>query len=61
MDKFLREWRQDAVNKHQYETAVFVADKLLALTGMPPRMQTQIQTTDVADKAAQEMTKTHSI
>ncbi|KAF2448478.1 TPR-like protein [Karstenula rhodostoma CBS 690.94] len=33
MDKFLREWRQDAVNKHQYETAIFVADKLLALTG----------------------------
>ncbi|KAF1969790.1 TPR-like protein [Bimuria novae-zelandiae CBS 107.79] len=33
MDKYLREWRQDAVNKHQYETAIFVADKLLALTG----------------------------
>lgn len=32
MEKFLREWRQDAVNKHQYETAIFVADKLLALT-----------------------------
>jgi anaphase-promoting complex subunit 6 len=41
MDKFLREWRQDAVNKHQYETAVFVADKLLALTGMLPRTQMQ--------------------
>ncbi|CAI6293672.1 unnamed protein product [Periconia digitata] len=33
MDKYLREWRQEAVNKHQYETAIFVADKLLALTG----------------------------
>lgn len=33
MDKYLREWRQDAVNKHQYDTAIFVADKLLALTG----------------------------
>ncbi|KAJ4293404.1 anaphase-promoting complex subunit Cut9 [Kalmusia sp. IMI 367209] len=33
MDRYLREWRQDAVNKHQYETAIFVADKLLALTG----------------------------
>ncbi|KAF2793651.1 anaphase-promoting complex subunit Cut9 [Melanomma pulvis-pyrius CBS 109.77] len=32
MERFLREWRQDAVNKHQYETAIFVADKLLALT-----------------------------
>ena len=30
MDKYLRDWRQDAVNKHQYETAIFVADKLLA-------------------------------
>lgn len=36
MEKFLREWRQDAVNKHQYETAIFVADKLLALTGALP-------------------------
>ena len=42
MDKFLREWRQDAVNKHQYETAIFVADKLLALTGI--RLRIQIQT-----------------
>ncbi|PVH92141.1 TPR-like protein [Periconia macrospinosa] len=33
MEKYLREWRQEAVNKHQYDTAVFVADKLLALTG----------------------------
>ncbi|KAF2646832.1 anaphase-promoting complex subunit Cut9 [Massarina eburnea CBS 473.64] len=33
METYLREWRQDAVNKHQYDTAIFVADKLLALTG----------------------------
>jgi anaphase-promoting complex subunit 6 len=33
MEKYLREWRQEAVNKHQYDTAIFVADKLLALTG----------------------------
>ncbi|KAF2651282.1 TPR-like protein [Lophiostoma macrostomum CBS 122681] len=32
MDKFLREWRQDALGKNQYDTAIFVADKLLALT-----------------------------
>ena len=29
----LREWRQEAVNKHQYETAICVGDKLLAITG----------------------------
>ncbi|KAF2269590.1 TPR-like protein [Lojkania enalia] len=32
MEKFLREWRQDALNRHQYESAIFVGDKLLALT-----------------------------
>jgi hypothetical protein len=36
MEKYLREWRQDAVNKHQYDTAIFVADKLLAITGASP-------------------------
>lgn len=33
MDKELREWRQDALNRHQYETAIMWADKLLAITG----------------------------
>ncbi|KAK6197300.1 hypothetical protein LQW54_010762 [Pestalotiopsis sp. IQ-011] len=32
MEKFLREWRQDAYNKAQYDSAIFVGDKLLALT-----------------------------
>ncbi|KAF2746095.1 TPR-like protein [Sporormia fimetaria CBS 119925] len=32
MEKFLREWRSDAAKKNQYDTAIFVADKLLALT-----------------------------
>ncbi|KAH6689619.1 anaphase-promoting complex subunit cut9 [Plectosphaerella plurivora] len=32
MEKFLRDWRQDALNKGQYDSAVFVGDKLLALT-----------------------------
>ncbi|ORY71124.1 anaphase-promoting complex subunit cut9 [Pseudomassariella vexata] len=32
MEKFLREWRQDALNKAQYDSAVFIGDKLLALT-----------------------------
>jgi hypothetical protein len=36
MEKYLREWRQDAINKHQYDTAIYVADKLLALTCAPP-------------------------
>ena len=32
MEKLLREWRQDAINKHQYESAIYIGDKLLALT-----------------------------
>ncbi|KAG6221316.1 hypothetical protein E4U34_002147 [Claviceps purpurea] len=32
MEKFLREWRQDALNKAQYDSAIFIGDKLLALT-----------------------------
>ncbi|TKX26697.1 anaphase-promoting complex subunit cut9 [Elsinoe australis] len=32
MEQFLRSWRQDALNKHQYDSAIFVGDKLLALT-----------------------------
>ncbi|KAF8425471.1 hypothetical protein EV426DRAFT_546746 [Tirmania nivea] len=35
MEQFLREWRQDAMNKHQYESAIFIGDKLLALTDDP--------------------------
>ncbi|KAJ4377498.1 anaphase-promoting complex subunit Cut9 [Neocucurbitaria cava] len=33
MDKFLRDWRQDALNRNQYEAAIFAADKLVAITG----------------------------
>jgi anaphase-promoting complex subunit 6 len=36
MEKFLRDWRQDALNKHQYDSAIFIGDKLLALTSMLP-------------------------
>jgi anaphase-promoting complex subunit 6 len=32
MQNFLREWRQDALNKAQYESAIFIGDKLLAMT-----------------------------
>ncbi|KAL8688001.1 MAG: hypothetical protein Q9218_005980, partial [Villophora microphyllina] len=35
MEKFLKEWRQDATNKHQHESAIFIGDKLLALTNDP--------------------------
>lgn len=34
MEEFLRNWRQDALNKHQHDAAIFVGDKLLALTGI---------------------------
>lgn len=34
MEKFLRDWRQDALNKHQYDSAIFIGDKLLALTSI---------------------------
>jgi hypothetical protein len=36
MQQYLREWRKNALDKHQYETAIFVADKLLALTSASP-------------------------
>jgi anaphase-promoting complex subunit 6 len=32
MEKLLKDWRQDAINKHQYDSAIFIGDKLLALT-----------------------------
>ncbi|MCJ1245620.1 anaphase promoting complex subunit cdc16 [Trapelia coarctata] len=35
MEKLLKEWRQDAINKHQYESAIYIGDKLLALTNDP--------------------------
>ncbi|KAK4104756.1 TPR-like protein [Parathielavia hyrcaniae] len=32
MERFLRDWRQDALNKAQYDSAIFIGDKLLAMT-----------------------------
>ncbi|OCT45718.1 Anaphase-promoting complex subunit cut9 [Cladophialophora carrionii] len=32
MDKYLRPWRQDALNKGQHEAAIYIGDKVLALT-----------------------------
>lgn len=35
MERFLRDWRQDALNKAQYDSAIFIGDKLLAMTSTP--------------------------
>jgi hypothetical protein len=32
MDKYLRNWRQDALNKGQHDAAIYIGDKVLALT-----------------------------
>ncbi|KIX08949.1 uncharacterized protein Z518_00027 [Rhinocladiella mackenziei CBS 650.93] len=32
MDKYLRAWRQDALNKGQHDAAIYIGDKVLALT-----------------------------
>ncbi|EXJ69893.1 anaphase-promoting complex subunit 6 [Cladophialophora psammophila CBS 110553] len=32
MDKYLRVWRQDALNKGQHDAAIYIGDKVLALT-----------------------------
>jgi len=32
METFLRNWRQDALDRHQYDSAIFIGDKLLAIT-----------------------------
>ncbi|KAA8642955.1 hypothetical protein EYZ11_001078 [Aspergillus tanneri] len=32
MEKFLRSWRQDALNRSQHDTAIYIGDKVLALT-----------------------------
>jgi anaphase-promoting complex subunit 6 len=34
MDKYLRRWRQEALNKGQHDAAIYVGDKVLALTSM---------------------------
>lgn len=52
MEEFLKSWRQDALNKHQYDAAIFIGDKLMALTGTPlhsphalPKLAYRIQVT----------------
>lgn len=34
MDLYLRKWRQDALNRGQHEAAIYIGDKVLALTSM---------------------------
>lgn len=34
MDIYLRKWRQDALNRGQHEAAIYIGDKVLALTSM---------------------------
>jgi anaphase-promoting complex subunit 6 len=35
MEKFLRSWRQDALNRGQHDAAVYIGDKVLALSSTP--------------------------
>ncbi|KAF2106591.1 anaphase-promoting complex subunit Cut9 [Lophiotrema nucula] len=35
MEQYLRDWRERCMTKHQYESAIFVGDKLWALTNKP--------------------------
>lgn len=34
MEKYLRAWRQDELNRGQHDAAVYIGDKVLALTSM---------------------------
>ena len=34
MEAYLRQWREHALSKHQYDAAIYVGDKLLALTSV---------------------------
>lgn len=36
MEKFLRSWRQDALNRGQHDAAIYIGDKVLALTSKLP-------------------------
>lgn len=34
MERYLRSWRQDALNRGQHDSAIYIGDKVLALTSM---------------------------
>jgi hypothetical protein len=36
MEKYLRSWRQDALNRGQHDSAIYIGDKVLALTSKFP-------------------------
>jgi hypothetical protein len=37
MERFLRSWRQDALNRGQHDSAIYIGDKVLALTSESQR------------------------
>ena len=45
MDKFLRAWRQDAVNRGQHDAAIYIGDKVLALSSTEPSVHDEFQLT----------------
>ena len=44
MEDYLRSWRQDALNRGQHDAAIYIGDKVLALTSMHPRLLMLIST-----------------
>lgn len=42
MEKFLRSWRQDALNRGQHDAAIYIGDKVLALTSKMQRTQNDL-------------------
>jgi anaphase-promoting complex subunit 6 len=45
MDKYLRSWRQEALNKGQHDAAIYIGDKVLALTSMHQEQQLLLRLT----------------
>lgn len=58
METFLRNWRQNALDRHQYDSAIFVGDKLLALTSEDVLVTRTGYTTDIH---VQTLTRMHSL
>src|SRR5436190_3600934 len=47
MESYLRSWRQDALNKGQHDSAIYIGDKVLALTSETLPLDAQASPTDV--------------
>jgi hypothetical protein len=43
MERFLRSWRQDALNRGQHDSAIYIGDKVLALTSKDYKHDTHTQ------------------